>query len=700
MYLSADAVRRYDWTANPPGLAKPTQQDYSIRRREGSVRAQISYPDQRSHSPTIEMPMKRFVPVSIVLCLIAFSWLASACSRVEEGAAISSRSPNARMDIVDALRADLVAERSPSDGGGRVGFDGDPEPATVGVAGQWKFVFEVGPLGIEEGGRIFFQVPPFWGWSTPQVTAPDRLGYTSVTSNRPEVKLEPLTIDQGLLSIEVLDAPLLEGERIAIHYGAGTAGAMPDLYSERRSCFFFGVDGDGDGVRSLLGDRPCLDVSPGPPERLVMTLPTTCSVGETVEMVVAVLDARSNRGPVWQGTLLLDPVAGLELPSEVVITADDRATKRVAIKVLEEGVFRVVGSTADGFRAVSNPVAARPGQMTIRWADLHGHSNLTDGTGTPNDYFRYAREAAALDIVALTDHDHWGMEPLAIHPELWEEIRRETELFHEDGRFVTLLGYEWTSWIHGHRHVLYFAGDGDIYSSVSADYETPAALWEALRGQSALTFAHHSAGGPIATNWSFVPDRDLEPITEITSVHGSSEATDSPGLIYSAVKGNFVRDVLDRGYRLGFIGSGDSHDGHPGLAHLNSGSGGLAAILTEKLDRASVFEALRERRTYATNGPRILLDVELDGAPMGTTMSLESRGEATPLLRVFAAGVEPIERIDVVSGEAGVESYGCNRDLECQIERRVRRDILGGYLYVRVVQVDGGAGWSSPFFFD
>lgn len=431
-----------------------------------------------------------------------------------------------------------------------------------------------------------------------------------------------------------------------------------------------------------------------------MTLPTTCLVGETVEMVVAILDSRSNRGPAWQGNLLLDPVAGLDLPLEVTIVADDQATKRVAIKVTEEGVFRVVGSTTDGMEAVSNPLAALPGQATIRWADLHGHSNLTDGTGTPNDYFRYARDIAALDIVALTDHDHWGMEPLAIHPELWEEIRRETELFHEDGRFVTLLGYEWTSWIHGHRHVLYFSGAGDIYSSVSLEYESPAALWEALRGQTALTFAHHSAGGPIATNWSFAPDRELEPVTEITSVHGSSEAADSPGLIYSPVKGNFVRDVLERGYRLGFIGSGDSHDGHPGLAHLNSGTGGLAAILTDELDRVSVLEALRERRTYATNGPRILLDVYLDDAPMGTTMSLKPGADSKPLLRVFAAGVEPIERIDVVSGGAGVESFGCNLDLECRIERRVPQGILGGYLYVRVVQVDGGAGWSSPFFFD
>ena len=122
--------------------------------------------------------------------------------------------------------------------------------------------------------------------------------------------------------------------------------------------------------------------------------------------------------------------------------------------------------------------------------------------------------------------------------------------------------------IYGHRHVLYAEDDGQIFSSIDRAYETPAQLWAALRGYNALTFADHSAGGPIATDWSIAPDPVFEPVTEIVSVHGTSEAADSPALIYSPVAGNFVRNALDRGYHLGFIGSGDSHDGHPGLVQL------------------------------------------------------------------------------------------------------------------------------------
>ena len=112
------------------------------------------------------------------------------------------------------------------------------------------------------------------------------------------------------------------------------------------------------------------------------------------------------------------------------------------------------------------------------------------------------------------------------------------------------------------RHRLYEASVQNVEHEVDFIKST----FKDLTGRQALTFAHHSAGGPIATNWDYPPDPELEPVTEVVSVHGSSEAPDTPLMIYSPAPGNFVRDVLDRGFRLGLVGSGDGHDGHPGLA--------------------------------------------------------------------------------------------------------------------------------------
>ena len=611
-----------------------------------------------------------------------------------------SLSPNAQPALVAMLRDDLAAERHPADGGGRAWLEADPEGrdrVRAGETGRWTILYEAGELGIVEGGWLFLQVPPHWGWSDPQVTAADLPGYTEVTTEAANVVLEPATLDVGLLGIRVTGRALAAGERVRVVYGAGPAGARADRFAERRSRFWIAVDGDGDGVRGLLPDPPELNIAPGPTAALAVHLPSVARPGETVRLAVAALDSRGNAAAEPLGEVGLSaPDGGLE--------QTDRPTLEGPRGVLEltagrPGVWRLAARTAAGETGSSNPMVVAAGLPRVLWADLHGHSNLSDGTGTPEDYFTYARDVAALDVVALTDHDHWGLRALSRHPELWAEIRQQTERFHQPGRFVTLLGYEWTSWLHGHRHVLYFEDRGEVLSSVDPAYETPAKLWAALRGRPALTFAHHSAGGPIATDWDYPPDPELEPVTEVVSVHGSSEAPDSPAPIYSPAPGNFVRDVLDRGFRLGLVGSGDGHDGHPGLSHLVSATGGLAAIVAEEATREAVLEALRARRVYATNGPRIYLTAELAGRPMGSAMAAaELGGRASLTARVVAPA--PLEGIDLVRRGGLIETVDCGGGLDCRLSREIENLRSGGYLYLRARQVDGGAAWSSPFFFD
>ncbi len=303
---------------------------------------------------------------------------------------------------------------------------------------------------------------------------------------------------------------------------------------------------------------------------------------------------------------------------------------------------------------------------------------------------------AALDVIALTDHDHWGLRFLDDNPGLFRTIEEAAMRVDEPGRFVALVGYEWTSWLYGHRHVVTFEGETTILSSVDPRYENPSLLWKALEGRSALTIAHHSAGGPVSVDWDYAPPPELEPVTEVVSVHGSSEASDTPGKIYSAVEGNFVRDALARGYRFGFIGSGDSHDGHPGLTHLAAPSGGLAAIFAEEKTRVSVLGALRARRTYATNGPRIWLRTWLDDREMGADVSA-GEGELHSLRFVVAAEAA-VERVDIVrSGEIVSVVPGLDRR---ELSETLTLSSLraGEYVYVRVVQENGGAAWSSPVY--
>jgi hypothetical protein len=612
-------------------------------------------------------------------------------------------SPSAKLDTARLLQEDRAAKRSASDGGGRAWLEPgeDGTRVTAGGRGRFRLSYEVGPLGIAKGGGIYLQVSPFWGWSTPQVEDERAPGYTRVEASAGDIELKPRTLGPQLLQLRVTGRPLRAGDRVTLVYGAGPAGAVADRYAERGSRFWFAVDGDGDGVRGVLKDSPQVEVLPGQPAKLRVTLPGSARPGESVAITLALLDAVGNAGMPVQGEIVFpEPPAGLELPARVALAPADGGHKTVFGTAREPGIVRLRAEGPGGLSAESNPLLISREGPRVLWGDLHGHSNLSDGTGTPEQYFLYARDVSGLDVAALTDHDHWGMLALDVHPELWDEIQRETRRFHEPGRFVTLLGYEWTSWIQGHRHVLHFADQAKLLSSLDPDYASPVQLWRALAGLPVLTFAHHSAGGPIATNWAIPPDPVLEPVTEIVSAHGSSEAPDSPMPIYDPVEGNYVRDALGRGYRFGFIGSGDSHDGHPGLVQLAAASGGLAAILAEERTRESVLAALRARRVYATNGPRILLRTALGAHPMGSTLSVGPGESASQPLFVSVVSPQPLERVDLIRSGRVVDSMELAGERDVTLEREVSDLRPGEYVYVRAVQRNGGAAWSSPIYID
>ncbi len=615
--------------------------------------------------------------------------------------------PTARPDMVEDLRLAHRAPRHPSDGGGRAWVelaDGEEARVVAGAPARWTLLYEAGPEGVAVGGFVRLTVPRFWGWSAAQNTREDFPGYTVASTEAEGVELEATVVPGFWIDFTVRGRALEEGERVRIVYGAGPALAIADRYAEDGSQMWITVDGDGDGFGRVLLEPPTVDVVAGPPASFRVVLPSTAEPGDVVPLRLVLLDGLGNAGVDFTGKVLLSAYPdGLELPSEVTLTEEDRGVKRLDVQVQDPGVYRVLAAADVGefdLQRMSNPLLVEKNVAPIRWGDFHGHSNLSDGTGTPEQFLTYARDVAGLDAVALTDHDHWGMLFLDEHPELWEGIQEVSNRFHDPGTFVSLVGYEWTSWIHGHRHVLYFGDEGPLYSSIDPEFETPAQLWDALRGRDALTFAHHSAGGPIATNWDYPPDPVLEPVTEVSSVHGQSEAPDAPYRIYSALQGNFVRDVLDRGVRVGFIGSADSHDGHPGFAQIASPSGsGMAALLTDELTRPGILDALRQRRCYATNGQRIVLRFAIDAQGMGSTIAPFDGPEGEKhLLYVRAIGTAVLAGVDVIRNGEVIATFEGEDRYELIATLELEPLEAGDYVYVRAFQLDRGCAWSSPIF--
>lgn len=88
-------------------------------------------------------------------------------------------------------------------------------------------------------------------------------------------------------------------------------------------------------------------------------------------------------------------------------------------------------------------------------------------------------------------------------------------------------------------------------------------------------------------------DPTLEPAMEITSSHGSFEWA--------------IREIIERGYQLGFLGGSDCYTGRPGDDRPGHQSrryakSGLTGIYTRDVTLDGFFEAMQARRVYATTG--------------------------------------------------------------------------------------------------
>jgi hypothetical protein len=591
----------------------------------------------------------------------------------------------------------------PGQGDGAGSATIDPSgPVVAGSSGTWTVRYVAGLPGVRAGGGVVVHFPLYWEWSEPQMAAPALPGYCTVTCSDRKVRVEA-EADRGFhyVRAEIVEGWLSPGDTLRFTYGdttggSGDARARADSYAEAVQEFVVKVDGDGDGFHEEIEDQPALAILPAEAALLRVYLKGEAKEGETSTVSVAALDRFGNRATGYQGTVRFSLESGTTGPPvSYAFTPEDEGARAFLVRFDTPG-FHTLRVVEEGgtLRAVSSPIRVRPRKAEspypLLWADLHQHSRLSDGTGEPEDLARYARDVGNLDVFSVTDHDHHGLRTLS---PVWERLRKCAADAYEPGRFVTLLGYEWTNWTYGHRNVYYRDTEGALFSFADSATNTPLELWASLPEDRAMTIAHHPGGGPVATDWSIPPPPSFERLVEISSIHGTSECFGCAKGIYDPVPGSSVTDALAREYRLGFLGSGDGHVGHPGETGFPCG--GLAGIYAADRTREAVWEALRARRTYATTGERILLDFRLSDHWMGEEIT-SSALPARLVFRFSARGTAPIDLVELLENGAPVDTLvGGAESLDGTFQVRKNSSRLT-YYYVRLSQLDGGMAWSSP----
>lgn len=515
-----------------------------------------------------------------------------------------------------------------------------------------KVVVTAGAGGIAPGGGVSVMFP--LGGTPPQTGRFWAPGYVMATTG---LRWLPITLkptwffrqnkkfsgpNEIMVASVSLPDGLDEGDTLVFRRFRAHAGVMARGWGGERFRFRVYVDHDADGWEEEIADSPWLPKQPRSAHRLRVAAQSTAVVGEPVRLVVTAMDRYGNQATDYDGTVRFDHQGGSDgLPGAYTYTDGDAGARTFHARFDEPGFYWVtVQDEAGGLSAESNPVEVLPGPPRYRlyWGDLHAHTemsadawNFAPSVSTYDGSYNIGRFRYGLDFMANTDHHDFVQGNYAY--EDWQQMVAMSNAANSPGEFVALVAAE-VSHAEGDQNI-YVPGDSLPYLGRRA--LAPRKLWALIEPYEALAVPHHFAQSMRPWNWNnFEPARMR--LAEIFSAHGRAEFHgNEPHYSTHAqptLPGQTWQDQLARGRKLGAIAASDDHAAAPG-------SLGLAGVWADSLTRRSIYQGLKDRRTYASTNARVILHFSVNGEVMGSTVGTSQ----APLLRV--RGATPTEILEV-----------------------------------------------------
>jgi hypothetical protein len=348
----------------------------------------------------------------------------------------------------------------------------------------------------------------------------------------------------------------------------------------------------------------------------------------------------------------------------------------------------------------------KQGDYQVYYGDLHVHTAYSDGSGSFDELYNLYKNIYRLDFLAITEHDALRLANNHFSPGEWAYLKALNEIYNRPGEFVTLNAYEWThsTWSGlqdstskiGHKNVYFQGGEESPFFNHHGEIAYDAVtLFKTLHKHDGIAFPHHPPWGGVT--WED-HDPDIQANYEIVSIHGANEYMGNLPIPHrGGMPGTFAQDGLAKGKIIGFVGASDSH----GLYyHANEGwredaykGGWTGVLLNGPLTREHVWQALHERRNYATSGEKVYLEFAINGLPMGTRLTVHE-----PPVIIFEVRSHDLLYAYVlrnnkelfVSGKIGgdLTAYKGMRDETIAVGQN--------FYYLRVVFRNGTMAWSSP----
>lgn len=363
------------------------------------------------------------------------------------------------------------------------------------------------------------------------------------------------------------------------------------------------------------------------------------------------------------------------------------------------------GFAAAYLKAYSKAEGCEPGEVTqavftekftpdwnVYFGQLHAHTNLSDGTGSVEEAFDYASKVENLDFFAVTDHSDSfdnadagaiDTDGASISAGWAAGKQAAASVTNED--FVGLFGFEMT-WPEDKQlgHISTFNTPG-WQTRDQEDFENvPTALEHYYK---ALTTV---PGSVSQFNHPDIIHGDFERFD-----HYSPEYDEAISLLEiagedGAVDCEYYHLALDKGWHVAPTNNQNNHNGQWGDA-----SRARTVILAETLTEEALYDAMKDRRVYATQDSDLTVYYTLNGAVMGSILPKSEEAEITVFLSDPTD--EAIGNVEVVAdgGTVLTEQVGTPAQM-------LELSVSGGYsyYYLRITQPDGDVAVTAPVWMD
>lgn len=295
------------------------------------------------------------------------------------------------------------------------------------------------------------------------------------------------------------------------------------------------------------------------------------------------------------------------------------------------------------------------GEMSIYFGNLHSHTSYSDGEGTPEEAFSWARDLG-LDFYAITDHAE------QMSDKEWADTGERADEFYDPGSFVAMRGFEWSQPMAGHINVF---GTNEFTSAIKTTSLNRMYGW--IDEHDALAQFNH-------------PGREEGPFVEdFNDIAFDSRAVDNMVSIERGSKSKIDKyyEYYPKALQNGWIvGPADNWDNHK-----LGGNPHRTAIIAEELTREALYEALASRRIYSTDDSNLRVVFRCNGEWMGS----EVQGDQLSF-DVVVEDDEPIKRLEILN-ERGDVVLSMDAD-SSSVEWRPELEAKDRAYYLRVFEID------------